>query len=223
VPQVMYLLQLEAAQARTSGIAGVIHAPALQVCPVLQVLPQEPQLAVSVCRSLQVSGVRPQRAEVGAEHGQTVSVAMAVSVRVVEGVSVRVVAGTVVKTVSVKVVIVVMDIVAVVKTASVKVVVVVASSVAGASPRQPHAAESASQAKPVRSAVGAVSHDGRGAGVGVGVGVVSVVRGVGAGVMLRGVVEITEDAVGLSVGCTVELLETSGVEILEEAVTPPVE
>jgi hypothetical protein len=141
----------------------------------------------------------------------------------VEGVSVRVVAGTVVKTVSVRVVIVVMDMVAVVKTASVKVVVVVTSSVAGASPRQPHAEKIESQAKPVRSAVGAVSQDGRGAGVGVGVGVVSVVRGVGAGVMLRGVVKITEDAVGPPVGWTVELLETIGVVILEEAVRPPVE
>jgi hypothetical protein len=181
-------------------MAGVMHAPALQVCPVLQVLPQEPQLAVSVCRSLQVSGVVPQREEVGAEHGQTVSVAMAVSVRVVEGVSVRVVAGTVVKTVSVRVVIVVMDMVAVVKTASVKVVVVVISSVAGARPRQPHAVEIASQAKPVRSAVGAISQDGLGAGVGSGVGVVSVVRGVGAGVMVRGVVKITEDVAGPPVG-----------------------
>jgi hypothetical protein len=99
----------------------------------------------------------------------------------------------------------------------------VTSSVADASPRQPHAVEIASQAKPVRSAVGAVSQDGRGAGVGVGVGVVSVVRGVGAGVMLRGVVEVTEDAVEPPVGWTVELLETSGAEILEEAVTPPVE
>lgn len=137
---------------------------------------------------------------------------MAVSVTVAEGVSVSVVAGTVVKTVSVSVVMVVTDMVSVMVSVSVKVAVEVTSSVAWASPRQPHAVEIASQAKPVRSAVGAASQDGLGAGVMVGV-------------IREDVVKITEEAVGPAVGWIVELLEMellgrSGVEILEDAVTP---
>ena len=33
---------------------GQTQAPAVQVCPVAQAMPQEPQLAASVCRFLQV-------------------------------------------------------------------------------------------------------------------------------------------------------------------------
>lgn len=168
-------------------------------------LPHVPQLLRSVWRFLQVSGVVPQREDVEPEHGQTDAVAVAVAVVVEEGDSVRVASGTVVNSVSVSVVVVVMSIASVTKEVSVKVVVEVTSSVADARPRQPHAAETASQANPVRRAVGAVSQDGLGAGVGVIIGEV---------------VKMTDEAVGPPVGMMVELLETCGTEILEEAVTP---
>jgi hypothetical protein len=193
-------------------MAGVLHTPALHVWPSPHVLPQEPQLLTSDWRSLQVSAVVPQREEVEPEHGQTVAVAVAVAVTVEEGDSVRVTSGTVVYSVSVSVVVVVIIIVSVKKTASLKVVVEVTSSVAGTSPRQLQAALTASQAKPVRRAVGAVSQDGLGVGVGVTIGEV----------VIEDVVEITEEAVGPPVGMMVELPETCGNGILEEAVTPPV-
>lgn len=189
----------------TIGTAGVLHWPALHVWPSPQVLPQEPQLLTSDWRSLQVSGVVPQREEVEPEHGQTDAVAVAVAVVVEEGDSVRVASGTVVKCVSVNVVVVVMSMASVTKEVSVKVVVEVTSSVADARPRQPHAALTASQGNPVRRAVGAVSQDGLGAGVGVTIGEV---------------VKMTDEAVGPPVGMMVELLETCGTEIREEPVTP---
>jgi hypothetical protein len=141
--------------------------------------------------------------EVVPEHGQTDAVAVAVSVVVETGDSVRVASGTVVNSVSVRVVVVVMSMASVTKEVSVRVVVEVTSSVADARPRQPHAAETASQANPVRRAVGAVSQDS-----------------LGAGVMIGEVVKMTDEAVGPAVGRVVELLETCGTEILEEAVTP---
>jgi hypothetical protein len=119
------------------------------------VLPQVPQFLTSDWRSLQVSGVAPQSVEVVPEHGQTDAVAVAVSVVVETGDSVRVASGTVVNSVSVRVVVVVMSMASVTKEVSVRVVVEVTSSVADARPRQPHAAETASQANPVRRAVGA--------------------------------------------------------------------
>jgi len=155
---------------------------------------------------LQVSGVVPQRVEAEPEHGQTDAVAVAVAVVVEEGDSVRVASGTVVNSVSVNVVVVVTSMASVTKETSVKVVVEVTSSVAGARPRQPHAALTASQANPVRRAVGAVSQDG---------------LGVGVGVIIGEVVKKTDEAVGSPVGRMVELLETCGTGILdEEAVTP---
>ena len=166
-------------------------------------LPQEPQLLTSDWRSLQVSGVAPQRVEVEPEHGQTNAVAVAVAVVVEEGDSVRVASGTVVNSVSVSVVVVVMSMASVTKEVSVRVVVEVTSSVADARPRQPHAAETASHAKPVRRAVGAVSQDG-----------------LGAGVMIGEVVKMTDEAVGPAVGRIVELLEICGTGTLDEAVTP---
>jgi len=154
-----------------------------------------------------VSGEVPQRVEVEPEHGQTVSVAVAYNVTVTEGDSVRVASGTVVNSVSVSVEVVVSSMASVTKEVSVKVVVEVTSSVAGARPRQPQAAETASQANPVRSAVGAVSQEGLGAG---------------AGVIIGDVVKITDEAVGPLVGMMVELLEMCGTGIPEEVVTPPV-
>jgi hypothetical protein len=68
---------------------------------------QTPQLAVSVWRSRQVSGVVPQRKEVGAEQGHEVAVTRAVSVSVDVGARVTVVAGTVRERVSVSSVVVV--------------------------------------------------------------------------------------------------------------------
>ena len=146
--------------------------PALQDSPDAQVLPHEPQLEVSVCRSLHVSGVVPQREGVGFEQGHDVAVTRTSSVTVELGVSVRVVAGTVMVIVSVSSVVVVMSIASVVYTASVKVVVEVKSSVAEGRPRHSQAAERVSQEKPVRRAVGAVSQDGSGVGTGVAAGVV---------------------------------------------------
>lgn len=102
-----------------------MQTPLVQSCPVPQVLPQVPQLAVSLVRSLQVSGVVPQRDEVAPEQGQTVAVAVAVVVTVTEGVTVSVAAGTVVKTVSVSTVWVVKNDASVMKEVSVVVVVVV--------------------------------------------------------------------------------------------------
>lgn len=166
-------------------------------------LPQEPQLLTSDWRSLQVSGVVPQRVEVEPEHGQTNAVAVAVAVVVEEGDSVIVASGTVVNSVSVSVVVVVMSMASVTKEVSVRVVVEVTSSVADVRPRQPHAAETASHAKPVRRAVGAVSQDG-----------------LGAGVMIGEVVKMTDEAGGPAVGRIVELLEMCGTGTLDEAVTP---
>ena len=154
----------------------------------------------------------PQRVEVEPEHGQMVAVAVAIAVTVEEGDSVTVVPGTVVNSVSVNVVVVVYSMAWVTKITSVRVVVEVTSSVAEASPRQPQAAEMVSQAKPVRSAVGAVSQDGLGVGVGVTI----------EDVMIVDVVKITAEAVGPPVGTTVELPEMCGTRNLEGAVTPPV-
>jgi hypothetical protein len=112
------------------------HLPA-EHWPLLQTLPQVPQLLASFWRSLQVSGVEPHRVWELVQ-GQTVAVAVAVVVTVTEGVTV-VVAGTVVKTVSVNWVVVVKSIASVTETASVRVVVVVTWAVAEARPRQPQA------------------------------------------------------------------------------------
>jgi hypothetical protein len=169
------------------------------------VLPQEPQLLVSVCRSLQASGVVPQREEVEPEHGQTVSVAVAISVIVAVGVIVRVVEGTVTNSVSVNSMVVVVDVIVVKVMVSKYVETVVKSSVACVIPRQPHAVEMVSQAYPVRRAMGALSQVGLGARVGV----------------IVGVVKIAEEAVGPPVGSTVELPDTCGTGIREEAVAPP--
>jgi hypothetical protein len=154
------------------GGGGGVHLPALQESPEAHVLPHEPQLFTSAWRSRQVSGVVPQRKEVGAEQGHVVAVTRAVSVSVDVGARVRVVAGTVREMVSVSSVIVVTSIAWVVYTTSVKVVVVVESWVAEARPRQPQAAEMVSQRYPLRRAVGAVSQDGSGVGAGVTIGVV---------------------------------------------------
>jgi hypothetical protein len=103
--------QREPAQLGTSGTAwgggGGVHLPALQVSPAAHMLLQTPQLAVSVWRSRQVSGVVPQRKEVGAEQGHEVAVTRAVSVSVDVGARVTVVAGTVRERVSVSSVVVV--------------------------------------------------------------------------------------------------------------------
>jgi hypothetical protein len=77
-------------------------------------VPQEPQLEVSVWKSRQVSGVAPQRDEVGAEQGHVVAVTRAVSVSVDVGARVRVVAGMVRNKVSVSSAMVVMSIASVV-------------------------------------------------------------------------------------------------------------
>ena len=145
----------------------------------------------------------PQRVDVELEHGQMVAVVVVVAVVVDIGVSITLALGTVVNSVSVSVVVVVMSKASVTKEVSVRVVVEVTSSVADARPRQPHAAETASHAKPVRRAVGAVSQDG-----------------LGAGVMIGEVVKMTDEAVGPAVGRVVELLGPCGTDILEEAVTP---
>lgn len=76
--------------------------------------PHEPQLPVSFWRSLQVSGVLPQREEMEPEQGHEVSVTRALSVTVEVGAKVRVEAGTVRKTVSVSSVTVVTSIASVV-------------------------------------------------------------------------------------------------------------
>jgi len=173
LPHVFHAPQDEAAQPGISGMAGgATQVPALQDSPDTQVLPHEPQLEVSVCRSLQVSGVLPQREEAEPEHGHDVAVTRTSSVTVELGVRVRVVAGTVMEIVSVSSVIVVMSMASVVYAASVKVVVEVKSSVAEGSSRHSQAAERVSQEKPVRRAVGAVSQDGSGVGTGVMAGVV---------------------------------------------------
>ena len=91
-----------------------MQVPAVQVLSDGQVLPQVPQLEVSVWRSRQVSGVVPQREEVGAEQGHEVAVTRSSSVTVELGLRVRVVAGTVSEMVSVSSVMVVMSIASVV-------------------------------------------------------------------------------------------------------------
>jgi hypothetical protein len=113
-PQRVYFPQVEVAQLGTSGMAGSTHVPAVQDEPEAQVLPQEPQFEVSVWRSRQVSGVVPQREEVGVEQGHVVAVMRAVSVMVDVGERVRVVAGTVRDKVSVSSVIVVITMTSVV-------------------------------------------------------------------------------------------------------------
>jgi hypothetical protein len=114
-PHAFQAPQREPAQLGTSGTAGgATQVPAVQESPEAQVLPQEPQLLVSLCRSLQVSGVVPQREEVGAEQGHVVAVTRAVSVSVDVGAMVRVVAGTVRDKVSVSSVMVVMSMTSVV-------------------------------------------------------------------------------------------------------------
>jgi hypothetical protein len=123
------------------------HFPALQR-PLLQTLPQAPQLLPSVWRSLQVSGVVPHSFWLALQ-GQTVAVAVAVVVTVTEGVIVWVAAGTVVKTVSVSVVAVVKTIASVTEEVSVTVVTVVAVAVADVRSKQLQAVEIVSQAKPV--------------------------------------------------------------------------
>jgi hypothetical protein len=113
-PQGFQAPQREPAQVGTSGMAGGggggVHLPALQESPEAHVLPHEPQLFTSAWRSRQVSGVVPQRKEVGAEQGHVVAVTRAVSVSVDVGARVRVVAGTVREMVSVSSVIVVTSI-----------------------------------------------------------------------------------------------------------------
>jgi hypothetical protein len=94
-PQGFQAPQREPAQLGTSGMAGATHLPALQESPETQVLSQEPQFCVSVCRSRQVSGAVPQREDVKPEQGHEVAVMKAVSVMVDVGERVRVVAGTV--------------------------------------------------------------------------------------------------------------------------------
>ena len=109
-PQGFQAPQREPAQLGTSGTAGGgVHLPALQESPEAHVLPHEPQLAVSVWRSRQVSGVVPQREEVEPEQGHVVAVTRAVSVSVDVGARVSVVAGTVRERVSVSSVMVVMS------------------------------------------------------------------------------------------------------------------
>lgn len=108
LPHSMKFSHLEAAQLGSSGTAGgATQVPALQDSPEAQVLPQKPQLLVSVWRSLHVSGVVPQRDEVEPGHGHEVDVTRAVSVIVDVGAKVMVAAGTVRERVSVSSVIVV--------------------------------------------------------------------------------------------------------------------
>jgi hypothetical protein len=78
-----------------------MQVPAVQVLSDGQVLPQVPQLEVSVWRSRHVSGVVPQREDVGPEQGHEVAVTRRSSVTVELGLRVRVVAGTVREMVSV--------------------------------------------------------------------------------------------------------------------------
>jgi hypothetical protein len=120
----MYLEQLEVAQAGVRG-NGTLHLPAWQTRPASQVFPQAPQLLLSLWRSLQVSGVVPQREEAEPEQGQLVAVAVSVAVTVSVGVMVAVASGTVVKTVSVNWVVVVKTIAVKMYAASARVVVVV--------------------------------------------------------------------------------------------------
>ena len=107
-------MQDDAAQLGTSATGGVTQVPAVQESPEAQVLPQETQLLVSLRRSLQVSGVVPQRDEVEPEQGHDVAVTRTSSVTVELGASVRVVAGTVRDKVSVSSAIVVMSMASVV-------------------------------------------------------------------------------------------------------------
>lgn len=67
--------------------------PVWHLCPEAHAWPQEPQLALSVCRSLHVSGVEPQSVGLGVAQGQVVSVLVVVVVVVLKGVVVVVPAG----------------------------------------------------------------------------------------------------------------------------------
>lgn len=69
------------------------QVPEEHLVPGAQALPQEPQLALSVCRSLHVTRVEPHKAELGAAQGHVVVVLDTVVVVVVRGVVVVVSAG----------------------------------------------------------------------------------------------------------------------------------
>lgn len=69
------------------------QVPEEHLVPGPQALPQEPQWALSVCRSLHVSGVEPHRVEVGAAQGHVVVVLITVVVVVARGVVIVVLAG----------------------------------------------------------------------------------------------------------------------------------